>query len=96
MQPRPLTENVALHAFAAARRAAALLTAGRAAIDRFHLAAGRTAANPLQRRAEGEWDKRTDRRTDGRTPDSCIDLVPHTMRVVSTSLCRSSILRPQR
>ena len=55
---------MALHAFAVARRAAALLllTAGRAAIDRFHLAAGRTAANPLQRRVNG-----TDGQTDGRT-----------------------------
>jgi len=59
---------VALPAFAATRRAAALLllTAGRAAIDRIHLAAGRTVANLQQRRAEGEWDKRTDIRTDGR------------------------------
>jgi len=45
---------VALFAFAAARRAAArlLLTAGRAAIDRYLLAAGPTAANPPHRRAE--------------------------------------------
>jgi len=61
---------VALHAFAAARRAAAplLLTAGRAAIDRYLLPAGRTAANPQQRRANdgtnGETGGQTDRRTD--------------------------------
>jgi len=43
---------VALRAFAAERRAAArlLLTAGRAAIDRYLLAAGPTAANPQQQR----------------------------------------------
>jgi len=49
---------VALHAFAAARRAVAPLL----------LAAGRTAANPQQRRANdgtnGETGGRTDRRTD--------------------------------
>jgi len=62
---------VALPAFAAARRVEAqlLLTAGRAAISRYLLA----AANPQQRRAAGEWN----RRTDGRTPDSCIDPAPH-------------------
>jgi len=61
---------VALPAFAAARRVAGrlLLTAGRAAIDRYLLAAGPTAANPLQRRAAG-WDRQTDARTHAR---SCI------------------------
>jgi len=61
---------MALRAFAAERRAAArlLLTAGRAAIDRYLLAAGPTAANPLQRRAAG-WDRQTDGRTHAR---SCI------------------------
>jgi len=54
---------VALPAFAAERRAAAplLLTAGRAAIDRYLLTAGPTAANPQQRRAAAVW-------TDGLTP----------------------------
>jgi len=55
-----------LPAFAAERRAAAplLLAAGRAAIDRCLLPAGRTAANPRQRSAAGElWDRRTDGRT---------------------------------
>jgi len=58
---------VALPAFAAARRVEAqlLLTAGRAAISRYLLA----AANPQQRRAAGEWNRRTD--------DSCIDPAPH-------------------
>jgi len=57
---------VALPAFAAARRAAArlLLTAGRAAIDRYLPAAGPTAANPLQRRAAAGWDGHTDGRGD--------------------------------
>jgi len=46
--------NVALPAFAAGRRAA---------IDRYLLSAGLTAANPQQRRAAGEY---RDRQTDGR------------------------------
>ena len=40
-----------------------------AAIDRYFLPAGLTAANPQQRRANG-MDTWTDRQTDGRTPDS--------------------------
>jgi len=57
--------NVALPAFAAGRRAATPLplSAGRAAIDRYLLSAGLTAANPQQRRAAGEY---RDRQTDGR------------------------------
>ena len=50
---------MALPAYAAARRTAArlLLTAGRAAIDRYLLADGSTAANPpQQRRAAAGWD----------------------------------------
>ena len=58
-----------------------LLSASRAAIDRYLLAAGPTAANPPQRRAAGEWG---DGRTDWRTLDSCIDPAPHTMPAVST------------
>jgi len=38
--------------------------AGGAAIDRYLLAAGPTAANLQQRRAATEWDGRTDRQTD--------------------------------
>jgi len=50
---------VALPAFAAAARM--LLTAARAAIDRYLLPAGPTAANPQQRRAAAEcWDRQTD------------------------------------
>jgi len=51
-------ENVALPAFAAARRAAApcCCGAGRAAIDRFFLPAGPTAANPPHAAAAGERD----------------------------------------
>jgi len=37
-----------------------------------YIAAGPTAANPLQRRAAAGWD----RRTNGRTPGSCIDPAP--------------------
>ena len=51
-----------------------------AAVDRYLLFAGPTAASPQQRPAAGEWD----RRTDGRTDDSCINPSPHTMRAVST------------
>ena len=52
VQHRASASNVTLLAFAAERRAAAplLLSAGRAAIDRYLLLPGRTAANPPQRR----------------------------------------------
>jgi len=45
---------VALPAFG---RRALLLSAGRAAIDRYVLLAGPTAANPQQRRAAPGWDR---------------------------------------
>ena len=60
-------DNVALPAFAD----------GRAAIDPYRLVVGSTAANPQH--ATAGWDRRTDGRLDGRTPDSCIDAAPHTM-----------------
>jgi len=62
---------VPLPAFAAVCHAAArlLLTAGCAAIDRYLLAAGPTAANPQRQRAAAGWD----RQTGGRTPDICIE-----------------------
>ena len=71
-------DNVALPAFAAARRAAArmLLSAARAAIDRYLLPAGPTAANPPQRPNAG-----TDRQTDGRPTVTQISL---RMRAVQT------------
>ena len=50
-------DNVELPAFVAVRRAA---------IDRYLLAAGPTAANPQQRRAAARWD----RATDGRPTDA--------------------------
>jgi len=53
--------------------------AGRAVIDRYLLAAGPTAANSQQRVCGGQMGQ-TNGRTDGRTPDSCIDPAPHTMR----------------
>ena len=58
--------NVALPAFAAARRAAApcCCGTGRAAVDRYRPPAGPTAANPPHASAAEE----SDRRTDGRTP----------------------------
>jgi len=60
---------------AAARRCCGAAAADRqpascAAMDRYLLLAGLTAANPPQPRDAGEWDKRTDRR---RTPHSFVD-----------------------
>jgi len=43
------------------------LTAGRAAVGRYLLAAGRTAANPRQR--SGRATDGTDGQTDGQTPN---------------------------
>ena len=74
-------DNVALLAFAAARRAATWLrlAAGHAAIDRYLLVAGHTAANPPQRRATNQMLERwTNGRTYRRTPDRYIDPVQHT------------------
>ena len=56
-----------------------LPAAAAAAIDRYLLPAGPTAAN-LQQRVR--WLDGTDRHTDRKTPDSCIDLAPHTMRAM--------------
>jgi len=52
-------DNVALPAFAAARHAAARLLLS-AAINRYLLLSGPTAANPQQRSAAGECDRQTD------------------------------------
>jgi len=73
---------VALLAFAAERRAAAplLLTAGRAAIDRYFLQPGaqqQTRSNGVQRASDG-----TDRQTDRRTPGRYIDPAAHKMPVI--------------
>jgi len=85
VQPSTAAVNVTLLAFAADRRAAAaplLLRAGRAAIDRYLLPAGSTAANPPHAAAAVDnWDIQTERRTDIvplRRP------MPHTTRTVST------------
>jgi len=67
-QLRTPADDVALPAFAAAPL---LLTAGRAAVDRYLLAAGPTAANPQQRRATAGWDRQTDRRMDARPTTGC-------------------------
>ena len=69
--------NVALPASAAVRRRAAAprcCGTGRAAIDRYLLAAGPTAANPPHAAAAGERD----RQTDGRTPCRYVDPAAHT------------------
>jgi len=50
-----------------------LLSAGHAAVDRYLLPVGPTAANPQQQRAAA----RLDTRTDGRTPDRFIDTALH-------------------
>jgi len=51
-----------------------------AAINRYSLLlAGPTAANLQQRRAAAGWD----RRTDGQTPDRCVEPGPHTTRAVA-------------
>jgi len=62
-------DDVALPAFAAVRRAAArlLLTAGCAAIDRYHGSSKPAAASCGARTG----------RTDRRTPGSCIDPAPY-------------------
>jgi len=62
--------DVALHAFA---RCKTLLRAGRAAIDRYLLLAGPTAANPQQLRAAARRDRRTDHR---RTSNETFAFVP--------------------
>jgi len=62
VQLRMSADNVELPAYAAARRVAAdRQLAGRAAIDRYFMSAGSTAATPQQRCAE-----QTDGRTDAR------------------------------
>ena len=72
-------DNVALPAARIRRPHAAarlLLSTGRAAINRYLLPTGPTAANPQQRRAAAGWD----RQTDGRTDDRYIDHAPHAQR----------------
>ena len=70
--------NVTLLAFAADRRAAAplLLSADRAAINRYLLPAGVRRTNVG---TDEQTDERTDRQTDRRTPDRYIDPAQHTM-----------------
>ena len=58
---------------AAARRAAAEARPTAAAIDRYLLPAGPTAAIPPHVAAAGEWNRQTDGQTDGRTPDRSVD-----------------------
>ena len=60
--------GTAMPVFAAERRAAAplLLSAGQQ-IDRYHLPAEHSAANPQKWRGEWQTDGRIDRQTDGRT-----------------------------
>ena len=60
---------------------AALLPRG-AAIERYLLPAGPTAANPPHVAAAGAWDGWTDRETNGRTPYRYIYRASRTMRAV--------------
>jgi len=63
-------KQVSVRLLASANNVAAaqlLLTAGRAAIDRYLLPAGPAAANPPPRRAASVWDRQIDGRTDGRS-----------------------------
>jgi len=68
VQPHTAARNVTLLAFAADCRAAAaplLLGAGRAAIDRYLLPAGATAANPPHTaETVDSWGTQTDRQSD--------------------------------
>ena len=58
-----------------------------AAIDRYFLLAGRSAANlPVAVGAVDQWDRQTDRQTDGRTPDRYIDPAPRAMRAAYVCL----------
>jgi len=50
-----------------------------------------TAADLHQRRAVPGWDSQTDGRTDGRMPDSCIDLAQHTTWVVQMRKYREQL-----
>ena len=80
---RLFTDDVALLAFAAERRAPvrSLRSVGRVTIDRYlYCAPGpqqQTRRSGVRRPNAG-----TDRQTDGLTPDRCIDPAPHTMRAV--------------
>ena len=79
-------DNAALPAFArrdATAAARLLLTAGRAAIDRYLLLAGPTAANPPSGvRWMGQTDRQTDGQTDSWTSDTCLDPAAHTLHAV--------------
>ena len=79
VQLRKYAENVALPASAATCRAVAPCCYGtdRAAIDRYLLPAGPTAANPPHAAAAGTW-------TDGWTQDCCTDPAQHTIPAVPT------------
>jgi len=79
---RQLTTWQSQHLLLCATAAADRRPAGSAAIDRYLLAAGPTAANLRQWRAVARRDGWTHGQTNGRTgrtPDSCIDPAPHTM-----------------
>jgi len=46
--------------------------------------------NPPQRRANNGTGGQTDRQTDGRTSDRCIDPAAHTLQTVSKSILRNT------
>jgi len=77
-------DNVALPAFAAARRAAArlLLTAHPPRVKQSINISCPPGQRQQTRSSSTRLPNGTDRQTDGQTPDSCIDPAPHTMRTV--------------
>ena len=67
-----------------------MLGASRAAVNRYLLPAGPTAANaPHAAAAVDSWDRQTDRQTDGRTPHRDIDPAPVP---VTTARCYHVVL----
>ena len=83
-----LADNVALAAFAAARRAAArlLLTSGPPAVQQSIDMSWRPGPQQQTHTNGARQASGTDGQTDGRTPDSCIDPARRTMRAVNCSI----------
>jgi len=66
--------------------------AAAASIDRYLLSVWPTAANLQQRRAAAGWERQTNGRTDGRTPDRYMDPAPRTMlaaSIINSKHCNS-------
>jgi len=80
-------DNAALPAFAAARRVAArlLLTADPPAVQQSIDISWQPGPQQQTRGSGVRQPDGTDGQTDGRTPDSCIDPAPHSVRAVAIS-----------